>query len=989
MAVGFAGLLLRLPLLVAVAPLASCLYEDQIGKFDWRQQHIGLISHAVFDSTSAKVKQVIVSTDENVLAALTVSGGHIAWRRLLEKTEQPAELYALSDSSDVLTISSGHIRRWTAQGGYVVWERALAARPSAQQQQSSATGRLPAAVHNQGIVVADGHSVVVFDVKTGADTQSHSLPALRDAGAVYHASDEESMYVITVIPEQYVQVHTIKDEVLSKTPRTISGTWLTDGKQCTVAGLSLVCYDSSSRSLRALDIVQGSSFGAPVLAPFAVAKLRQLRAGLSYVIADADGPSVEDGGVSCVLYEVLPGSEGLRSIAAVQGRVAIVEGAEENNKLFAVVSVSDKSVLLSGYSLETGQEIADYKHQFSTLSSSPVAEAFVNFIRKRDGSAAFRVLTVSADHAVAMFQSPGGEPSWTREEALAKVVAAEMVDLPVSSIQAKMEEEFDHANEANPLSAFVRRVTSQVAQLWVYAARESSRAVHTAAALYGLSTGESQRKAPAIRPSYGGDGVPSSDDDEYLTRDTFNLHKMLVLVSAPGKVFGMDSYTGRVAWRWSLPPFVRPLADGHYVLFTQRTAAHVPLRPVCTVIGRHSETNKAVAVSFDPITGKAELQATGSDLGFQLLQVALLPGLDRDFMRPIVLLDTERQIHFYPKPRLTLPAMKSMFLYTASEESGRLDGYFVKDLHADRPAADGTWTVRTGTGNQRILAVAMKKPTEHIHSLGKVLADRSVLYKYSNPNLIAVAAEGDDKKTSKFISIYLIDGVTGKVVFHCEHKRANGPVHMVHSENWVVYTYYNEKSRREEIAVLELFEGTAQANATAFSSFAAANVNPVVMKQAYVLGVPATTALAVTITEKGISSQNLLIARKTGGLFELPKVLLDPRRPLVPTAESRDEGVPPYLPELALNPESAINYNQSVFAVRNIHTSPAGLESTSLVLAYGLDMFFTRVAPSRMYDVLKDDFDFVFIGGVTAAMIVVSIVSKQFAHRRAVGKAWK
>ena len=34
--------------------------------------------------------------------------------------------------------------------------------------------------------------------------------------------------------------------------------------------------------------------------------------------------------------------------------------------------------------------------------------------------------------------------------------------------------------------------------------------------------------------------------------------------------------------------------------------------------------------------------------------------------------------------------------------------------------------------------------SEHVHSQGIVLGDRSVLYKYLNPNLIAVATEGID-----------------------------------------------------------------------------------------------------------------------------------------------------------------------------------------------------------------------------------------------------
>ena len=44
----------------------------------------------------------------------------------------------------------------------------------------------------------------------------------------------------------------------------------------------------------------------------------------------------------------------------------------------------------------------------------------------------------------------------------------------------------------------------------------------------------------------------------------------------------------------------------------------------------------------------------------------------------------------------------------------------------------------------------------------------------------------------------------------------------------------------------------------------------------------------------------------------------------------------PYMPELPYSFEAIVNYNHSVFNIHGIHTSPAGLESTCLVLCYGL-----------------------------------------------------
>lgn len=46
------------------------------------------------------------------------------------------------------------------------------------------------------------------------------------------------------------------------------------------------------------------------------------------------------------------------------------------------------------------------------------------------------------------------------------------------------------------------------------------------------------------------------------------------------------------------------------------------------------------------------------------------------------------------------------------------------------------------------------------------------------------------------MSVYLVDVVTGGVVFHTSHKAAVAPVHLVHSENWIVVR--ERKGRGEE-----------------------------------------------------------------------------------------------------------------------------------------------------------------------------------------------
>lgn len=108
-----------------------------------------------------------------------------------------------------------------------------------------------------------------------------------------------------------------------------------------------------------------------------------------------------------------------------------------------------------------------------------------------------------------------------------------------------------------------------------------------------------------------------------------------------------------------------------------------------------------------------------------------------------------------------------------------------------------------GTSNsQKIISIAAKNIIEHVHSQGRVLGDRSVLYKYINPNLVAVATHGPDSIHKYVLNIHLIDIVSGSVVTSLSHRRIKEPLHIIHSENWLVYSYFNEKFRRTEISML-------------------------------------------------------------------------------------------------------------------------------------------------------------------------------------------
>lgn len=163
-----------------------------------------------------------------------------------------------------------------------------------------------------------------------------------------------------------------------------------------------------------------------------------------------------------------------------------------------------------------------------------------------------------------------------------------------------------------------------------------------------------------------------------------------------------------------------------------------------------------------------------------------------------------------------------------------------------------------------------------------------------------------------------------------------------------------------------------------------------------------------TITEKGITNKHILsklivpflserciifgmilVGLSSGAIAEMSWALLDPRRPVTSPEKAREEGIIPYMPELPMPHEILVNYNQTIANLKGIHTAPSGLESTCLVFAHGLDIFVTRVAPSKTFDLLKEDFDYFLITVVLVLLTSTSYVVKHLASKKAIKQAWK
>ena len=78
-----------------------------------------------------------------------------------------------------------------------------------------------------------------------------------------------------------------------------------------------------------------------------------------------------------------------------------------------------------------------------------------------------------------------------------------------------------------------------------------------------------------------------------------------------------------------------------------------------------------------------------------------------------------------------------------------------------------------------------------------------------------------------------------------------------------------------------------------------------------------------------------------------------------PTKLEIEEQLIPYDPMLPTDPKWVLSQGDNVLSPAKAAFSATStiLESTSLVLAYGLDLLAARVAPSRTFDILGEDFN--------------------------------
>ena len=126
------------------------------------------------------------------------------------------------------------------------------------------------------------------------------------------------------------------------------------------------------------------------------------------------------------------------------------------------------------------------------------------------------------------------------------------------------------------------------------------------------------------------------------------------------------------------------------------------------------------------------------------------------------------------------------------------------------PVAYPTWSLSLPVDEdiQALLPAAARGP---IASIGKVLGNRTTLYKYLNPRLFTVLTASP---TRSMCGIYVVDSMKGTLVYHAEVRSSSRgcEIKTALTENWLVYHYYESdgtagSAKGYRMVSVEFYEG--------------------------------------------------------------------------------------------------------------------------------------------------------------------------------------
>lgn len=972
-------------LFLSSAKLNFALYEDQVGIMDWHQQYIGKVKHAVFHTQKAGRKRVVVSTKENVIASLDLRRGDIFWRLVLGPNDAVDEIEVALGKYVITLSSEGSIlRAWNLPDGQMVWESFLQGSSLSKSLLSIQTN-VKVGKDNVILVFSKGFlravSSIDGEVLWEKDFSDKSLEV---KNVIQPQSD--IIYVMGFASSSQFNIYQInpKNGELQK-HSTAAFPGGISGELTSISGDTLVALDATRSKLVSITIQNG--------------EINIQKTHISDLLVDSSGlaiilPSKLDGMVALKINAftvfVSLNSEGKMAIVDSFNQPAVVSDAlsiSEGGQAFAVVQHEGSKIHIMVKSGHDWNVNLVKDNTEMDPQRGLIQKVFINNYIRTDRSHGFRALIVMEDHSLLLVQQ--GEIVWSREDGLASIVDVTTSELPVEKDGVSVKK-VEHS-----LFEWLKGHMLKLKGTLMLASSEDVIAIQ------------------AMR-------LKSSEKIK-MTRDHNGFRKLLIVLTKAGKLLALHTGDGHVVWSLLLTSLHKSATCQNPTglnIYQWQVPHHHAMdeNPSILVVGRCGITvNSSGFLSFvDAYTGRKI-----NSVGFfhSISQVLPLPYTDSTEQRLHLIIDTNGFSHLYPRNREAIGIFQNefsnMYWYSVEANNGIIKGHVIKgkcNLEVEDEYcfnSEHLWSVLFPLESEKIITTTTRKLNEVVHTQAKAIGDHDVMYKYISKNLIFVAtvspkASGDIGSSTPEESglvVYLIDTVTGRILHRMTHPGSQGPVHAVFSENWVVYHYFNLRAHRYEMSVIEIYDQSRADNkdvlklvlgkhnlSAPISSYSRPEI--ITKSQTYFF-THTVKAIAVTSTAKGITSKQLLVGTIGDQVLALDKRFLDPRRTVNPTQSEKEEGILPLTDSLPIIPESYVSHALKVEGLKGIVTVPAKLESTTLVFTYGVDLFYTRLAPSKTYDSLTEDFSYALLLITIVALIAAIFVTWILSERKELQEKWR
>ncbi|OBZ74558.1 ER membrane protein complex subunit 1 [Grifola frondosa] len=1011
--------------LAVASSVTLALHSSEAGVIDWHKSLVGVpltgshstapLFHRTGVPNGPTQSVILAATENNVLAALSPVNGSLVWRHIFEDHDH---VVAFRKHEDVVAAMSGPggatLRVFDVMAGHLLLEKRLHTLESGRLFEPSTLGTAiefgSSTSKNDMFVLTNGHILRRIDGSTGeirwgwtspdqtslvvyfrifatpstvylvgltksfASYTLHVTTISSDSGELVADADFPSS--ITTGPDDILLLHNVNDSQINA--RIV---WSEDGSIKSFAltpdlkGKSAVIKGAVYTKIEDVGLSEHGQFVA----------LRD----------DGSGRVIKLGNEGLkVIWEYADSATASHHTASIYSGGLDVDGWPYIARVFWSHSLRKASAHVFAAHLADGKGlVAGFTFPFNTHEHGIISHVAVDAANPEPYKVLSRLVLTTTTGALQLWQQD--QLQWTREEGLADIKVADFVELPERKVVAS------HVGEET--ETFGVRIVRQLSDAKDF----PQYVIHFA-----------KRFVTGSYASVSSSVAPRSNASDLLSRDAFGFRKIIVAATSHGKVYGIDSANGAILWNRVFGLGWAAQVGGHIIpvkLFVTRTVNDGDVPQVVLVTQRKANNGLVDTVLFHINALSGEEVAGASAYGDVLKGDDVISGplieaylLRSGSTKIVVLLDEFLQVHLYPDTSENTDAFKKVLpslrmpLRTGPPGQRRLTGHQLSPEveFTGRHVAYPMWTL-SFPATEDIRAV-IPRPYEPVASLGKVLGNRTTLYKYLNPNLVAVITGPSaalPASQSASCAIYLVDGSKGTIIYHAVLPSMGGAcdVKAVLTENWLVYHYYDDETtgvdqaKSYRIVSVELYEGSGvddKTKSSDMSSLSNETADVTIFEQSYVYPRDIST-LSTTSTTYGISMKDIIVANENYQIQSFPRRFLDPRRPKQkPTNQEMEEWLIQYDPVIPDDPKRILSHSYQVARTQHIITSPALLESTSLVFAYGLDLFSTRVAPSNTFDVLNENFNKAQLVFTVAGLALAIVVAKPMVRRKRLRERW-